>query len=158
MEKICNKCKNIKLLSEFSPNKRSKDKLNYCCKSCAIEYVNKDRLRKEAGLEPLRETKSKMYGGKGKNPEYGTFAQFKYKYGITIEDYNRKLETQEGKCKICGKHQSIFNKRMHLDHCHLTGKIRDILCKNCNQGLGHFMDNPELLEKAASYIKNHTNK
>ena len=45
--------------------------------------------------------------------------------------------------------------RLAVDHCHVKGSVRKLLCKSCNNGLGLFKDNPELLEKAADYLRNH---
>ena len=55
-------------------------------------------------------------------------------------------------CELCG-YPSVDGKALHLDHCHATGVFRGWLCTNCNRGLGHFRDNPELLRKAASYLE-----
>ena len=56
-------------------------------------------------------------------------------------------------CQICDK---PFGHKV-VDHDHKTGKIRGLLCRQCNFGLGHFRDNPDSLEKAATYLKEHTN-
>jgi uncharacterized protein YlaI len=64
---------------------------------------------------------------------------------------------QKGCCAICGKHQTILNKTLNVDHCHKTGKIRGLLCTNCNHGLGKFYDNAEVLKVAINYLNNSTN-
>ena len=71
-------------------------------------------------------------------------------------DYNLLAEVQGNKCAICGT--APTNKKLDLDHCHETKKIRGLLCNNCNRGLGHFKDNPELLRKAIDYICDITGK
>lgn len=76
-------------------------------------------------------------------------AMLKMRFGITVEDYTAILAAQGGVCKICGKTQ---NKRLAVDHCHVTGIIRGLLCANCNTGLGLFLDDPELLDKAIGYL------
>lgn len=78
---------------------------------------------------------------------------FKYEYGITLEDYNKKFEQQRGNCAICGEYQSKFKKSLAVDHNHTTGQIRSLLCNNCNGGLGNFKDNIEFLLKAIEYLK-----
>lgn len=77
----------------------------------------------------------------------------KRRYGITIADYNRMFEEQEGKCLICTKHQSELTKALNIDHCHTTGKVRGLLCNTCNRSLGAFYDNIEILENAIKYLK-----
>lgn len=77
------------------------------------------------------------------------------KYGITLGDYNIMLERQKHVCAICGSPATVDQRAFHVDHCHKTGKIRGILCNGCNAGLGHFKDDPSVLLRAATYIKEH---
>jgi Recombination endonuclease VII len=79
-------------------------------------------------------------------------------------EYDRLVALQDNKCAICKfgpekqKSQSNYlskNKRLAMDHNHVTGKIRGLLCDQCNRGLGMFKDNPELLRKAVEYLENH---
>ena len=74
-------------------------------------------------------------------------------YGITIEDFERIQEDQDGKCKICGEEEKAVIRGVPLDHCHETGKIRGLLCHRCNKGLGEFGESPEMLRKAAEYLE-----
>lgn len=75
-------------------------------------------------------------------------------YGITGDEYRAMLLAQGGVCKICNK-PNWTEKFLYVDHCHDTGKIRGILCHNCNAGIGLFKDNVELLLLAAEYVKNY---
>lgn len=70
-------------------------------------------------------------------------------YGLTVAGYTELVERQEGKCKICKTAEGT----LVVDHCHGTGKIRGLLCGLCNRLLGHAKDNPEILIKAATYLK-----
>ena len=80
------------------------------------------------------------------------------KYRLSNEDYNNLLASQGGGCAICGTDSCYTNPRsgkpvaLSVDHCHTTGKIRGVLCKDCNIGLANFKDNPNLLLKAVSYL------
>jgi Recombination endonuclease VII len=82
-------------------------------------------------------------------------------YGISLEEYNGMLMSQKGVCRICGnpekdKHNSSENKRkLAVDHCHRSGKVRGLLCGACNKGLGYFKDNPESLQAAIKYLKDY---
>ena len=96
----------------------------------------------------------------------------KYRYGITEEDYEELLVKQKYSCKICGqkpdkcqtqpdkcqtqpdKCQTQPDKPLYVDHCHQTKTIRGLLCHKCNIALGHMNDNPEQLERAATYLRN----
>lgn len=80
------------------------------------------------------------------------------RYGITPDKYAEKLEKQQGLCALCnnppsGKGRS--GQSLHVDHDHVTGELRDLLCGSCNRALGLFHDDPELLAKAVRYILNH---
>jgi hypothetical protein len=72
--------------------------------------------------------------------------------GISVEDVLQALARQKG-CSICGREEP--NRRLALDHDHRTGKLRGLLCHNCNQALGKFQDDPALLRKAAAYLEAH---
>jgi hypothetical protein len=79
------------------------------------------------------------------------------KYGIGLEQFNQMFAEQAGCCAICGKHQTEFVKGLAVDHDHATGTIRKLLCVNCNNGLGCFMDSIGLLHKAVEYLQSHAN-
>jgi hypothetical protein len=81
--------------------------------------------------------------------------QLRTLYGLTLEEFNLMTARQNGVCAICGKPPAISKKKLHVDHCHRTGKIRKLLCHKCNMGLGAFLDDPEVLRAAASYIEAH---
>lgn len=73
-------------------------------------------------------------------------------YGLTYEQYQEILEKQNGACAICLKEQREASKRLHIDHDHVTGKVRGLLCTKCNMGIGLFGDNVDLLDKATKYL------
>lgn len=75
------------------------------------------------------------------------------KYGITVEDYNKMFQEQDGKCAICHKDQLEFRIRFSVDHNHKTGKVRGLLCHNCNRALGWFYDDIETLQSAIEYLQ-----
>lgn len=78
-------------------------------------------------------------------------------YGITLAGYDELLLKQGGVCAICGQLEKSKRKaRLSVDHNHITGAIRGLLCAACNAGLGHFTDSPSLLRRAAGYLKNKT--
>lgn len=78
------------------------------------------------------------------------------KYGITEADYEEMVEAQGNRCAVCfsdtvgGRYD-----RWHIDHDHATGKVRGLLCTNCNRGIGHFKDNPLFLASAIEYLNGH---
>lgn len=86
-------------------------------------------------------------------------AQYKRYYGISLAEYGEMLLAQNGVCAICQKPEEnkIGGKPTPLavDHCHKKGGVRKLLCAKCNQGLGSFKDDPELLRRAAEYLELH---
>ncbi len=81
---------------------------------------------------------------------------YKTKYGITIEEYKQKLENQNYCCAICNKHESNFVRQLAVDHCHATGKVRDLLCPKCNLAFGYVNEDTTILENMISYVHRHT--
>jgi hypothetical protein len=81
-------------------------------------------------------------------------SRLQHNYGLSSSEYNTFLKKQEGKCAICKKTLEE-GKRLSVDHSHHSGRVRGLLCSNCNIGIGHFFDKPELLLSAYDYIKKH---
>lgn len=79
------------------------------------------------------------------------------RYGISEEEYQALFNQQEGRCFICNQQETrrrgstVFE--LSVDHCHETGRVRGLLCHNCNVGLGQFKDDPRLLEEAITYLQ-----
>lgn len=73
---------------------------------------------------------------------------------MTIEKYNKMVSKVEGKCEICGVHESKLKKRLAVDHNHGTGKIRGLLCYRCNMAIGFFYDDIKIIKKAIKYLIN----
>jgi len=87
------------------------------------------------------------------NPNKRKSQQLK-RYGITLEQYNAMLESQGGKCAICEYSDDIGSTMFPVvDHCHAIGEVRGLLCMNCNQGLGKFMDSIQFLQAAIKYLR-----
>jgi len=93
------------------------------------------------------------------NPEKFALYQRKSalsKKGWTLEEYRQAEKEQQGLCAICGKPNLQSNVPLHADHDHITKNKRQLLCGFCNTGLGLFQDKPELLDKAAQYLRKHS--
>lgn len=73
-------------------------------------------------------------------------------YGITADEYNAIKEFQGGVCAMCRRAKGT-TRRLSIDHDHRTGEVRGLLCSVCNNILGHFRDDQELLRDAASYLR-----
>ncbi len=79
------------------------------------------------------------------------------KYGITIADWHRMFDAQGGVCAICRRPETTgqYGKpsRLSVDHCHETGRVRGLLCRSCNRGIGNLSDDPLRLRSAAEYLE-----
>ncbi len=85
-------------------------------------------------------------------------------YGITLIHYNKMLALQGGVCALCQRPERVVSGKkgrakrhghLHVDHDHKSGVVRGLLCHGCNTALGHFQDDPDLLEWAARYLRTH---
>lgn len=80
-------------------------------------------------------------------------------YGLSAAQYEAMQEAQNHKCAICGGEESTVIRgkvvRMAVDHCHETGKVRELLCRNCNMALGGFKDSIDRLKSAITYLETH---
>lgn len=148
-EQKCNKCGEIKHISNFRIH-TGNNKPRKQCKRCYQDVQNKSPYQQD------KEKKAKRHkiwreerGGKLKKKD----KDLQYKFGITLEDYNRMKSEQNDRCYLCDKHQSQVKLQFAVDHCHETGVVRKLLCSNCNTGLGQFKDNIEVLTKAIEYLK-----
>jgi hypothetical protein len=78
------------------------------------------------------------------------------KYGLTVDQLDQMRLQQNNCCKICSVQfpsDRWHKSSMHVDHCHSTGKVRGLLCRECNQGIGKFRDSPDLLRLAILYLE-----
>jgi Recombination endonuclease VII len=77
------------------------------------------------------------------------------RHGLTKSEKEAMLIAQSYRCAICDCHQSEIKHILSVDHCHKTGKIRGLLCPECNLGIGKFQDNVKFLKAAAQYLAKH---
>lgn len=126
--KTCPHCKR-KTKNFFRATSR-KDGLSSWCKKCLLELNKKWRER-----DPEKVRKSQRE------------ANLRHEYGLSPEKWKQMVSRQGGKCKICRK-----RKKLTVDHCHRTGRVRGLLCLCCNTGLGMFRDNRRWLRRAIKYL------
>lgn len=127
----------------------------YLASTCMVCYRNK-YLEDPAKREIHRKGSSNWYKN---NPQLAKNQRLR-KYGITLDQYNDLRQNQNYKCAICNKHETAVaqgracttDHALHVDHCHSSGKIRGLLCTNCNTILGKCHDNPDVLKNAINYL------
>lgn len=90
-----------------------------------------------------------------------TDSDLKYQFGISLADYSQMIKDQENRCAICGQPETHKRngriKALAVDHDHKTGKVRGLLCFDCNTGIGKLKDSVELLQSAIRYLTDRAN-
>ncbi len=145
----CWKCGEIKPASAFSRCHKRACGLDSWCRECQSARV-------KAHWEQVKSDPETANREREKNWE----VQIRIKFGMTAADYWAMHEAQNGVCAICHHTQNGMTRRgtprrLAVDHDHMTGKVRGLLCDRCNRGMGAFHDNPEELRKATAYLENH---
>ena len=162
--KICSSCKIEKPITDFYKNKHKKDGYMYACKECESKRDSNSLTRKSS--KKLWREKNKEKIRLSRKPKQKVERKKKYinkkdreltkKFGITLSSFEEMMINQESKCAICGIEEAVYkkilNQTLAVDHCHKTGKIRGLLCGNCNRALGLFKDNIDTLKQAIIYL------
>lgn len=144
--KYCGCCNSEKSISEFYIYKKS-GKLKSPCKKCCNERT--ERWRK-ANLARAAATMRKH---RQNDPHRFRQYQLKCTYGLEYGEFDRRLSAQGGGCAICGeKNPTKGRGGLHVDHCKKSGKIRGILCHNCNIGIGNLQHDPDIIRAALKYL------
>jgi len=142
--KKCKDCGEMKPLAEFYVNLKSGPQA--CCKPCA---VMRSAVRQKADPEYHRRTSREWIQ---RNPDKRRANNDRWKYGVPPGFREVLWVSQNGCCAICSA--AITAETGNIDHDHVTGRIRGMLCWNCNKGLGAFKDSIESLTKATDYLHN----
>jgi hypothetical protein len=124
-----------------------------------FKFKEKETIRKQRYYKNNAESiKEKIAKRNKANPEKRKLivkkSWIKCTYGIVYEDYLSMHHEQEYRCKICKRHADEFKKGLVVDHDHKTGKVRALLCTNCNSQL-HVLENKELYDKYMNYLNSH---
>lgn len=118
----------------------------------------KDKPCKDCGTGFSPKAPSHMYCSQSCADKGVASAYLQRNYGITYSDYTRMLKEQDHKCSICRGEGFVMDASKHklklvVDHCHSSGKVRGLLCHNCNRALGLFQDSMSSLTRAIEYLK-----
>lgn len=161
--KACKWCGSTKPLDQFYRDRAARDGHRPECKACttarrrAWYAANRQReiSRVKAWQQANPDRVNENHRRNNARPERKRALRDQYyrrTFGISADDSAALLAQQGGGCAICGKRPERAAS-LHLDHCHDTGAIRGILCLSCNQGLGKFREDADLLDAAARYLR-----
>lgn len=137
--KRCRKCMQTKPINAFHRDATKGDGFHNQCKDCrcARETIRYDNNRDVILIKQK------------KNPTKRRNTWLRYKYGISLEDYDGLFLEQGGRCAICRVEEPILS----VDHDHETERIRGLLCRVCNSVLGLFEENLNRFAEAAAYLE-----
>lgn len=172
LTRICKTCGKKKPIQMFVRNDGCQLGVTPTCKACSAIRARPAARKRSAEQRKLFPEKVKAlkarYYAKHKekiqsrlsiyrqsNRERLKEAVRKRKYGLGSADFAAMLVSQDGCCAICQKTLSLdVGKSIHIDHCHVAGNVRGLLCSNCNTGLGLFRDSINNLRNAIQYLQN----
>lgn len=143
----CPRCKNIQSVDNFTKDKSSVSGIAIYCKVCTSIRHKKHR---DAHPEKYKSTiiKKRIYSSiQDQRRDYN----LRSKYGINLSDFENMLLIQNYKCPLCD-YNFENRKNVYVDHCHVSLKVRGLLCYHCNIALGHLRDNKETLKNMINYL------
>jgi Recombination endonuclease VII len=163
--KTCRGCRKSLDESEFSVCRRNRDGRQTRCRSCQRKYQSEHkeayRLASSAwrhGHAEQRQAHVRKWN-EG-HPESWRAAHYR-RYGLTIDQVETMRDAQQGLCKICQRPEYRRGaggrvKRLSVDHCHETKRVRGLLCHDCNTAIGLLQHSTEMLRRAAMYLEQST--
>ena len=163
--KTCKVCGIEKPLDDFYKMAQMRDGHRNECKACnlaakAARYradpePTKARVRKwQAENRERAKEWQRLYAASGRKGANSRKYHLRKKYDLSVEQYDEMLAAQGGGCAICGR-PPRDDIALHVDHCHETGRVRGLTCFRCNNALGDFNDDRQLLAQASAYLDRH---
>lgn len=158
LRKRCQSCKERRPVADFnlSPKAANNAHRKDICRDC--EKEEKRKKRREQREEVQRKKRAYLLSLSFED-RILAIAQDRFsryiqnRYGLSTKHHNEILQAQKGLCAICHNPPAEYDSLV-VDHNHITGVVRGLLCVSCNMGLGLFKDNPDALINAANYLKN----
>ncbi|WP_326670092.1 endonuclease VII domain-containing protein [Streptomyces canus] len=172
--KRCSRCRQHKPRAAFVKNKSMGDGLQAYCRECAAAYHQQRQVAKGRNVRPRVDVPEghkycRTCGEIKPHSEWqrnrsasdglatlcksckavkGREGHLKRHYGLTEAERDEMVASQVGLCVICLKAPAV-----HVDHCHKTGRVRGVLCFNCNSAIGKLGDDPDAVRRAAAYLE-----
>lgn len=159
--KKCIKCGEAKPLVGFHKSISHTSGLKNICRKCSAQYGKQYRQGHKERLviyraEYRKRNREKMVEYQKAHKKDKREYYFQRNHGLGLKDVLEMFDGQGGRCSICKKQMNMVGRngdRAHVDHNHITGKNRGLICDNCNRGLGFFHDNIQSLKFAINYLK-----
>lgn len=146
-QKQCTRCGLVKPFEDFPEDKRMLSGRQSACRACARERSAQWREKNPERYEALKKQ------GRSERQKLRRFeVHLQQTYEMTLVDYQEILARQNGLCAVCRNLHVGRGSRLHVDHCHETGRVRGLLCGNCNTAIGLLKEDPALFEAAVRYL------
>jgi hypothetical protein len=147
--------KNKERISAYDKEYYRTHKKQYSEKNKIYRQTHKEQIRARVNSQEFKDKRNKLDRARRKEDPKKSYERYRRRdlrklYGMTLEDYQELLKSQNGVCAICGLTSTSF---MTVDHDHGTGVVRGILCSNCNTALGLIKDNTETLNRMIAYLE-----
>jgi hypothetical protein len=139
--KVCTDCGERKPITEFQKHRRGSQGVQPRCRPCA--NAKAAQWRAEHPYYSAQRTSAGYFRGTVR------WRRIEQRYGLTEDQFHAMEAAQDGRCAICGK-----KRRLVVDHCHASGKVRGLLCSPCNLAVG-FMESAGWLQSAQAYLLDH---
>jgi len=152
-KKHCSTCKRNLPVSCFYKRVTAYSGLSCCCKECKGKRKKKYLCTPKGRKKSRESAKRDYYKNKTERNLARCDRSLKRLYGITLAEYDEMFEKQNGVCAICSLPE--LTRRLCIDHCHKTDKVRSLLCSRCNSILGQVEENQETLESMITYLERH---
>ncbi|CCK31317.1 hypothetical protein BN159_6938 [Streptomyces davaonensis JCM 4913] len=156
--KRCSRCEEVRPRAAFAKNKSARDGLlakgknvrpkvetpegHKFCRSCGEIKPHREWHRNATASDGLATCCKACKAARGRQ------GHLKRQYGLTVAERDAMIASQMGLCVICLKAPAV-----HVDHCHKTGRVRGVLCFNCNSAIGKLGDDPDAARRAAAYLE-----
>lgn len=131
----------------------NRDRVNELERIRRQKRLEQKRKYYEEHKEEIRLKKKQLSEERKAKQKISKFRHHLKKYNISYEDYMNILEKQQGKCLGCYRTESQINKRLSVDHCHKTGRVRGLICFTCNLVIGNCYENIDTLNNLIEYLK-----
>lgn len=164
-QKECSKCGEVKPLTGFYARGRGNPALHSECKSCfsarsrakylADPAAGKARAAAWALKNPEKAREASRLRAERNRGRERARRRYLERHGLTLQQWTQMFDAQDGRCAICKREASELSKVLSVDHDHVTGKIRALLCHHCNCAIGWAREDTAVLLAAVDYLVEH---
>lgn len=137
-ERACKSCGQVKPLQEYAPSSTNRAGRQVSCRPCRKAYLAQQHQRR-------KNTDQQRHSRRWRD------AYLRRTYGLSIDQYDALATAQGGRCATCGRPADLV-----VDHCHDSGRRRELICNDCNLALGHVRDDPAVLLALVAYLERHS--